>query len=134
MNRNDELYQIRQQISDISGKLVDVSTTLWEMSQKLDRILLAGEIIQAPDYYPPRTPKTMPEPPETAVTARSFKRMPEPALQPEIVPESTQMRPEPPKPSAVERLLGKDVDQRQKDRAARMAQLEKELADLNAKK
>jgi cell division protein FtsB len=34
----------------------------------------------------------------------------------------------------VERLLGKDIAQRQQQRADRVAQLEKELAELNAKK
>jgi len=38
------------------------------------------------------------------------------------------------KASIVERLLGKDADQKAKMRAERMAQLEKELADLNQKK
>jgi regulator of replication initiation timing len=134
MTRN-ELVEIRMQISQLSGKLVDISTGLFEMSQKIDKLLMENaELPYETEYYEPKPRRNAPEPPETAHTARSFKRMPEPQPEPQPMPEPIPVRQEPPKPNMVERLLGKDIDQRQKDRAARMAQLEKELADLNAKK
>jgi outer membrane biosynthesis protein TonB len=107
---------------------VDISTGLFEMSQKIDKLLMENaELPYETEYYEPKPRRNAPEQPK-------LYRKPEPQPEPQPTPEPIPVRQEPPKPTMVERLLGKDVDQRQKDRAARMAQLEKELADLNAKK
>jgi hypothetical protein len=51
------------------------------------------------------------------------------------VPPTPAKAPETPqKQSVMERLLGKDASDKQKQRAERMAQLEKELAELGNKK
>jgi hypothetical protein len=54
---------------------------------------------------------------------------------PQPEPQTPPKAPETPqKQSVMERLLGKDASDKQKQRAERMAQLEKELAELGQKK
>jgi hypothetical protein len=77
-----------------------------------------------PQRAPPEPQRAPPEPPAPPVPP-----MPPKAPEtPQIAPESAT------KPSIYERLLGKDADEKAKRRAERLAQLEKELAELSGKK
>lgn len=70
---------------------------------------------------PPESPVAPPEPPENPARAR--------------IAEVAKIAPETPsKPSIVERLLGKNADEKAKLRKERVAQLEKELAELSQKR
>lgn len=85
-----------------------------------------------PTAKPKSRPKReiLPEPPESPTT---------PPMPPEPtrarIAEVAKIAPEmPSKPSIVERLLGKDADEKAKLRKERVAQLEKELAELSQKR
>jgi len=82
------------------------------------------------------------EPPTIRARGRPRKEAPPEPLQapaepeiPETLPPLPPLPPKAPepKPNIVERLLGKEADQKAKMRAERMAKLEKELAELSKK-
>lgn len=129
MNTNEDTREIVEElikINKLMGKtLLDLK---WATDLTQDE---AVEFIEEEQPVVRVRPKRKREfiqeaPPEQAP---QMPPQPKPVVLPDQVVTSTQEK----RPNIMEKLLGKEADQKAKQRADRMAQLEKELAELQAK-
>jgi hypothetical protein len=163
LEKEKMLMEIKTEIAELHNSILTLSAGLWNVSILIDEMLmddihhtaytqdydrmvdkLNTEAMGNPDTtiemehteMPPiETPmikarpkprkETTPEPPQSPVEPDVPETLPP-------LPPTLPKAPEP-KPSIVERLLGKDADQKAKLRAERTAKLEKELAELQKK-
>lgn len=159
----EELLKIKKAVIELHSQTQDLSTGLWELALQVDDFLRkdlylsrqkpssdeeAVELAHSePETHTPQAeqpvrvkgrpkrepipePPAPPEPPEPPRRHDFIKEVRKPAIEPEVMPQAT----EPPKKRGiVEQLLGKDASDKAKLRAERLAQLEKELADLKKK-
>lgn len=113
-----ELMQIKKDIVDLFGKLLDVTKALGVINTQVDDLLLQDD---KPE------PQAAPRRPEAA---RQLK-----PTQPGqvMLSEATGLPQAEAKPSIIDRVLGKDASAKQKQRNERMKALEAELAELSKK-
>jgi len=148
-----DLFDLKATIADLHNHILTLAEGLWLMNTKIDEMMMS-DIPQEPEglvemehtemlpiEIPAAKPKgrqkrepifieSPPEPPERLAEPDVPETLP-PLSKVQIMPQNA---PEPAKkPSVVERLLGKDADQKARLRAERTAKLEKELAELNRK-
>jgi hypothetical protein len=144
-----ELMEIKEGIRNLYDIILDLSAGLWEMNTKVDAMLMSELGIspsESIEMSHTELPQSDTEPPVAKVRGRPRKEV-EPQGSPTTIDVTTEVKipqPEPQTPpkapetpqkqSVMERLLGKDASDKQKQRAERMAQLEKELAELGQKK
>jgi len=146
-----ELVELKEGIRNLYDIILDLSAGLWEMNTKVDAMLMKEMGIspsESVEMLHTELSQSDTEPPVVKARGRPRKEMPtepqEQPVEPEMPKEVKILPPVPPTPakapetpqkqSVMERLLGKDASDKQKQRAERMAQLEKELAELGNKK
>lgn len=144
-----ELMELKEGIRNLYDIILDLSAGLWEMNTKVDGMLMNEMGIspsESVEMSHTELPQSDTEPPVVKARGRPRKEAEplEQPVEPEMPKEVKILPPVPPTPakapetpqkqSVMERLLGKDASDKQKQRAERMAQLEKELAELGNKK
>jgi hypothetical protein len=138
------LLDIKATIVDLNNSLLVLSHGLWAISSEMDSILMNEtrfdvemEHTNLDTTREERIPEQTPEP---KGRGRPRKESPPEPLQapvspdvPDTLPPLPPLPPTPKKPSVMERLLGKEEEEKARLRKERMAKLRQELDELNKK-